>query len=52
MKCDICNNKVQETFLGKIIGTYVKDGKGKKRVICFECQNKFPTKNEILENIK
>jgi uncharacterized protein with PIN domain len=52
MKCSICNNKIEETFLKKIIGTYVKDEKGKKHSVCFECQKKFKTKEEILENIK
>ena len=50
-KCDICKNRVNETFLGKIIGTYVKN-KGKKKIICFECQKKFNSKKEIIENIK
>jgi len=52
MKCEICNNKVNETFLGKIIGTNVKDEKGKQHAVCFECQKKFNTKKAILENIK
>lgn len=52
MKCEICNSKVQETFLKKIIGTYVKDEKGKKHTICFECQKKFTTKEGILTNLK
>ncbi|MBD3164831.1 hypothetical protein GF323_06555 [Candidatus Woesearchaeota archaeon] len=52
MKCDICGNKIQETFLKKIIGTYVKDDKGKKHAICFECQKKFKNKGEILDSIK
>ena len=52
MKCEICNNKVNETFLGKIIGTHIKDEKGKQHAVCFECQKKFKAKKEILENIK
>ena len=51
-KCEICGDKVGETFLGKIVGTYVKDEKGKKRLICFDCQKKFKDKKEILENLK
>ncbi len=50
-KCEICKNKIQETFLNKIIGTIVKDGKGKKHSICFECQKKFKNKQEILDNL-
>ena len=51
-KCAICKNKIEETFLNKIIGTHVKDKKGKKYVVCFECQSKFPTKEEKLKQIK
>ena len=52
MKCDVCGKKIEETFLGKIIGSYVKDSKGKKHAICFECQKKLKTKEEILKNLK
>ncbi len=51
MKCEICKNKVQEIFLKKILGTHIKDQKGKKHVICFECQKKFKTKEEVLNTI-
>jgi endogenous inhibitor of DNA gyrase (YacG/DUF329 family) len=51
LKCDICGKKVEETFLKKVLGTYVKDQKGKKHLICPECQNKFPKKEEILKKI-
>jgi len=52
MKCEICKKNVKETFLNKIVGTYVKDEKGKKHVICFECQKKFNNnKEEILKNL-
>jgi len=37
VKCDECKEKIEETFLGKIKGTYIKDGK-KKKVICSNCQ--------------
>jgi DNA-directed RNA polymerase subunit RPC12/RpoP len=52
MKCEICSSKISETFLEKPKGTYVKDTKGKKHTVCFECQKKFPTKQQLLENIK
>ncbi|MBI4141925.1 hypothetical protein HY484_03305 [Candidatus Woesearchaeota archaeon] len=52
MKCEICKTTIQETFLKKKIGTYVKDEKGKLHLICFECQKKFNDKNKILEQIK
>jgi len=35
MKCSKCGNKIEETFLGKIKGTYVK-----KKPICQDCQKK------------
>jgi len=44
MKCDICKKKVAETFLGKILGTYFKNEKGKKKIACPECQTKFKSK--------
>jgi len=34
-----------------VLGTYVKDKKGKKHAVCFECQKKFPTKEELLNHI-
>ena len=34
-KCSICKEKVEETFLGKIKGTYFK-----KKIICSKCQKK------------
>lgn len=39
-KCDICGNKINELFLGKIEGTYIKK-KGKKRAVCRDCQVKL-----------
>jgi hypothetical protein len=50
MKCDICKNKIEETFLEKMLGSYVKDAKGKKHLICSECQKKFKTKEEMLKH--
>ncbi|MFH1649784.1 MAG: hypothetical protein ABIA93_04505 [Candidatus Woesearchaeota archaeon] len=37
MKCASCGNNIEETFLKKPIGTYIKV-KGKKKIICSECQ--------------
>jgi len=51
MKCEICKKKIGETFLKKILGTYVKDEKGKKHTVCFECQKKLKTKEELLKHI-
>ena len=52
MKCSICNKTIETTFLNKLLGTYVKDSKGKLHSICFECQKKFASKEEILKAIK
>ncbi|MFW5990961.1 MAG: hypothetical protein ACOCQX_01900 [Candidatus Nanoarchaeia archaeon] len=41
MKCEICGKKIQETFLQKIIGTYIRNSKGKKKAVCNECQSKL-----------
>jgi ribosome-binding protein aMBF1 (putative translation factor) len=51
MKCELCGKQIQEIFLKKIVGTVVKDAKGKKHTICFECQKKFKTKKEILDKL-
>lgn len=51
-RCDICGKGVEKTFLGKIIGTYIKDEKDKKHLVCFECQKKFSKKEELLKAIK
>ena len=52
MNCDICRKAIDTLFLGKINGTYVKDAKGKKHPVCFECQKKFnndkPKMQELL----
>jgi len=50
MKCEICKKKIEETFLKKIVGTVVKDKKGKKHHICNECQKKYK-KEEILTKL-
>ena len=50
-KCEICREKIGETFLKKILGTIVKDNKGKKHYLCQNCQRKLVTKEEILKKI-
>lgn len=48
-KCSICNGKIEELFLGKIKGTIVKKpGSNKQYPVCFDCQKKFPKKEEML----
>lgn len=51
-KCAICSNKIEELFLKKLNGTIVKKhGSSKQHFVCFECQKKFKTKEELLEKI-
>lgn len=53
VKCDICGNKIAELFLDKLKGTVVKkENSNKKYYVCFECQKKFSSKKEMLNNIK
>jgi len=47
MKCSICSKKIEKTFLGKILGTYVK-----KKPVCPECQKKHTTKEELVAKVK
>ncbi|MDP3728374.1 MAG: hypothetical protein Q8R18_02860 [bacterium] len=35
-KCALCKEKIENTFLGKIRGTFIK-----KKVVCSTCQKKF-----------
>ncbi len=51
MNCEICSAKLQESFLQKIIGTFVKDAKGKKHMICPQCQRTLKEKKNILEKL-
>jgi hypothetical protein len=52
-KCTICGNKLIELFLEKLKGTIVKKtGKSKPHHVCFECQKKFQSKEELLAQIK
>ncbi|MBU1201494.1 MAG: hypothetical protein KJ583_01905 [Nanoarchaeota archaeon] len=50
MKCDVCGKKVETTFLGKIVGSYMKNKNSKKKVVCPECQKKH-TKEELLKKL-
>ena len=51
MKCEACKNDVETTFLSKVLGSYVKDAKGKKHLVCAKCQKKFQSKEELLKNL-
>jgi len=35
VKCNLCGNKIETTFLGKLLGTKVGD-----RYLCSNCQSK------------
>ena len=48
MKCKICKASIEETFLKKLVGGYVKDKKGKKHAICPACMKKYPSKQDLL----
>ena len=43
MKCDLCKNEIEESFLEKIKGAYFKI-EGRKKVACSECQRKYKDK--------
>ena len=52
MNCSICKKKIEETFLKKVIGTVIKDVKGKKHYVCSECQGKLDNdKEEMLAKL-
>lgn len=51
MKCAVCKKEMAETFLKKIVGSYVKDSKGKLHAICHECQKQLGTKEAILSKL-
>ncbi|MBN2141808.1 hypothetical protein JW711_00615 [Candidatus Woesearchaeota archaeon] len=38
MKCDVCGAKIETTFLQKVLGTYIRNEKGKKKLVCSQCQ--------------
>lgn len=45
MKCSICKEKIQDTFLGKIQGTYIKG-----KPVCNNCQ-KAKSEEELKEEL-
>ena len=48
-KCEICGEKIENLFLGKINGTYVKVDK-KLKTVCSNCQRKL--KDSVKEHLK
>ena len=51
MRCRICRKAVEETFLKKILGTYIKDKKSNKQVISKGSPKKMKKSEEILKKI-
>lgn len=50
-KCEICKQTIGQTFLSKLIGTYIRDAKGKKHTVCRSCQKQLGSKEKILEKL-
>lgn len=50
-ECEICSQKIAITFLGKLLGTFIKDAKGKKHTVCRNCQKQLGSKAKILEKL-
>ena len=47
MRCALCGEKIEETFLGKLKGTYMRikeKNKNKLVEVCAECQSKHDDK--------
>ena len=44
-------DNIGKLFLNKIMGTFLKDKKGKKRAICNRCQAKLKNKDSILKKL-
>jgi len=51
MKCELCKNDIQTQYLEKMIGTVVKDAKGKKHFICASCQKENQSKQKLLDQL-
>lgn len=50
-KCELCKRTIEETFLKKPLGTYIKDSKGKKHLVCAGCQATLQSKEEIMKKL-
>jgi hypothetical protein len=49
VKCNLCKDKIEETFLNKILGTVVKHN-NKLNYICKSCQKKY-SHRQILDKL-
>ncbi len=53
MKCAVSGKTIQETYLKKILGTFIKDENGKRFVVSNEIQHEYKNdKQAILTAIK
>lgn len=53
MKCAICENEIEESFLEKMKGTIVKIKNGDKNIeyhVCDKCQKKY--KDKLRDKLK
>ncbi|MBC8501076.1 MAG: hypothetical protein ISS25_02850 [Nanoarchaeota archaeon] len=50
MKCDVCGKKVETTFLAKVVGSYIKNKKSKRKLVCNKCQQKY-SKEQLLKKL-
>ncbi|MBI2628705.1 hypothetical protein HYW74_01320 [Candidatus Pacearchaeota archaeon] len=51
-KCELCNEKIEETFLGKLNGTTVRVEKNTRTgfvYVCNNCQRQHG--NELIKNV-
>ena len=51
MKCESCKAELQTTFLKKIVGTIVKDEKGKPHYFCSNCQKQLGSREKLLAKV-
>ena len=49
MKCELCKENIEKTFLDKIRGIYIKVN-SKIKTVCRDCQKKY-SMNEIREKL-
>lgn len=53
MKCEVTGKDIEKTFLGKIVGTVIKDENGKKHFISAAAQSQYKNqKKDLLGALK
>ena len=52
VKCKVTGRHIETTFLGKLLGTYIKDEKGKMYPVSREAQKMYPSKEELFKHFK